>query len=207
MQLHPAEEFDLRDEVMSCIAKSIGLLQPPLSGEESVEASPAFTPSEGGRSRNGLFKPSFGSLSMLEYGDDESSMTGSTSSTMNDGYMSGLDNEVEILFFPAGSTLAKAGETNTGLFYVIDGFLDILLPVEAKSDVPRPKPSKPTHPASGSSRSSSTHSDNHMPGFSVHTAPRPREEDPKPLFTVKAGGIAGYLCECSFACLGCAGPK
>jgi lysophospholipid hydrolase len=30
------------------------------------------------------------------------------------GYMSGLDNEVEILFYPAGSTLASAGEINTG---------------------------------------------------------------------------------------------
>lgn len=200
MQLHPPEEFDLRDEVMSCIAKSIGLLQPPLSGEESVEASPAFSPSEGGRSRSDMFRPSFGSLSMLEYGDDGSSMTGSTtSSTMNDGYMSGLDNEVEILFFPAGSTLAKAGETNTGLFYVIDGFLDILLPVEKenekeKASSTKPKASKQTHTAPGSSRSSSVHSRDHMPSFSVHTAPRPSKDSPKPLFTVKAGGIAGYLC-------------
>jgi hypothetical protein len=28
--------------------------------------------------------------------------------------MSGLDNEVEMLFFPAGSYLARAGESNTG---------------------------------------------------------------------------------------------
>ncbi|KAK7686677.1 hypothetical protein QCA50_010277 [Cerrena zonata] len=190
-QLQPPEEFDLRDEVMSCIAKSIGLLQPPLSGEESVEASPAFSPSEGGStSRSDLFRPSFGSLSMLEYGDDASSMTGSTaSSTMNDGYMSGLDNEVEILFFPAGSTLAKAGETNTGLFYVIDGFLDIHLPIEPKSNSTKPKINKQAPTVPGSSRSSSTHSHD---VFNL-AAPRPKEEDPKPLFTVKAGGIAGYL--------------
>ena len=197
MQLHPPEEFDLRDEVMSCIAKSIGLLQPPLSGEESVEASPAFAPSEGGRSRSDMFKPSFGSLSMLEYGDDGSSMTGSTtSSTMNDGYMSGLDNEVEILFFPAGSTLAKAGEANTGLFYVIDGFLDILLPVENKAGTSKTRVVKQTHstPAPESSRSSSTHSYEYLPNPPINTVPRAKEEDPKPLFTVKAGGIAGYLC-------------
>ena len=107
------DDFDLRDEVMSCIAKSIGLIQPPISNEDSVEASPAFTPSEA-RSA-GPFKSSFGSLSLLEIGDDaSSSVTGASSSIMTDGYMSGLDNEVEILFFPAGSVLAKAGERNTG---------------------------------------------------------------------------------------------
>lgn len=109
------DEFDLKDEVMACIAKSIGLLQPPLSGEESVEASPAFPPSEPGRSRSGIFGTSFGSLSLLEMGDDaSSSVTASSSGGATDGYLSGLDNEVEILFFPAGSLLAKAGERNTG---------------------------------------------------------------------------------------------
>ena len=108
------DEFDLRDEVMSCIAKSIGLLQPPLSGVESVEASPAFSAIDLNRP-NGGFNPSFGSLSLLDTADDTSSMTGS-SSINTGGYMSGLDNEVEILFFAAGSTLAKAGERNTGTF-------------------------------------------------------------------------------------------
>ena len=110
-----ADEFDLRDEVMSCIAKSIGLLQPPLSGEESVEASPAFTPSEGGKSRSGVFKSSFGSLSLLDIGDDESSITASSTASTSEGHLSGLDNEVEILFFPAGSILAKAGDVNSGM--------------------------------------------------------------------------------------------
>lgn len=111
-------DFDLRDEVMSCIAKSIGLLQPPLSGEESVEASPAFPPSDAGsrsRPNSAMFGSSLGSLTLLgTLGDDASSeMTGSSTGT-GDGYLNGLDNEVEILFFPAGSVLAKAGEMNTG---------------------------------------------------------------------------------------------
>lgn len=173
------DEFDLRDEVMSCIAKSIGLLQPPLSGVESVEASPAFPATDFNRP-NGAFNPSFGSLSLLDTADDTSSMTGSSSVNAG-GYMSGLDNEVEILFFAAGSTLAKAGERNTGtfvhipftfrllihcfgigLFYVIEGFLDILLPIEEKR----------TTQAKGSEACYRDH---------------------KLLFTVKPGGIAGYL--------------
>lgn len=106
------DDFDLREEVMSCIAKSIGLLQPPLSGSDSVEASPAAPPTEIRRSSETFSSP-FGSLSLLDVGDDSSSITAG-SITSSGGYMSGLDNEVEILFFAAGSTLAKAGELNTG---------------------------------------------------------------------------------------------
>lgn len=97
---------------MSCIAKSIGLLQPPLSGNDSVEASPAAPPTEI-RGSSETFSSPFGSLSLLDVGDDSSSITAG-SITSSGGYMSGLDNEVEILFFAAGSTLAKAGELNTG---------------------------------------------------------------------------------------------
>lgn len=109
----PGDEFDLRDEVMSCIAKSIGLLQPPISGGESIEASPAFPAFDTSKSPSGMFTSPFGSLSLLDVGDDNvSSVTGSSSNAT--GYMSGLDNEVEILFFSAGSTLVKTGERNTG---------------------------------------------------------------------------------------------
>ena len=107
------DEFDLRDEVMSCIAKSIGLLQPPLSGEESVEGSPALTATDSGRPRMTPFSSSFGSLSLLDMGDDMSSMTGGSSVVTNVS-MSGLDNEVEILYFAAGTPLVRAGERNTG---------------------------------------------------------------------------------------------
>lgn len=111
-----AEDFDLREEVMSCIAKSIGLLQPPLSGSDSIEVSPAFpstdfrTPSSTGSS----FSSPFSSLSLLDAGDDMSSMTGTSTLNSTGNGMSGLDNEVEILFYAAGSTLAKAGDVNTG---------------------------------------------------------------------------------------------
>jgi lysophospholipid hydrolase len=108
------DEFDLRAEVMSCIAKSIGLLQPPISGGESIEDSPALPPFDPMRSVNGMFPSPFGSLSLLDIADDgTSSMTGTSTSSAT-GYMSGLDNEVEILFFSAGSTLVKAGERSTG---------------------------------------------------------------------------------------------
>lgn len=105
-----SDDFDLREEVMSCIAKSIGLRQPPTISDESLEASPPFPASDSGGS---LYRSSFGSLSLLDMvNDNASSVTGSSSAATE--YMSGLDNEVEIRFFPAGSTLASAGERNTG---------------------------------------------------------------------------------------------
>ncbi|KAL4067299.1 hypothetical protein V8B97DRAFT_1873882 [Scleroderma yunnanense] len=174
----PGDEFDLREEVMSCIAKSIGFLQPPISGGESVEASPGLPPLDPVRHGSGLFASPLGPLSLFDSGDDgTSSVTGASSSNAT-GYMSGLDNEVEILFFSAGSTLVKAGERNTGLYYVIEGFLDILLPL----DVPTTSTS---HARPSCSDTDSV--------FTCDHKQETRQETRKLLFTVKPGGIAGYL--------------
>ncbi|KAI6031333.1 hypothetical protein BKA83DRAFT_4198788 [Pisolithus microcarpus] len=176
------DEFDLRQEVMSCIAKSIGLVQPPISGPESGEGSPGLPPFDPVRPSGGTFPSPFGSLSLLDGGDDgASSATGASSSNVTDS-MSGLDNEVEILFFSAGSTLVKAGERNTGLYYVIEGFLDILLPLDA----PRAFTAQTVHPRfSGSDTDSMCTCD--------HRQETASQETRKFLFTVKPGGIAGYL--------------
>lgn len=68
----------------------------------------------------------------------------------------------------------------TGLFYVIEGFLDILLPADDKHQElnTRPAPQRP-------------HSKPQQPNGSAH----PDDKSRKPLFTVKPGGIAGYLSE------------
>ncbi|KAJ7982797.1 hypothetical protein DFH06DRAFT_1171588 [Mycena polygramma] len=177
------DDFDLRDEVMSCIARSIGLIQPPISGGESVEASPAFLASDAaGRRSSGsdiFTSSSFGSLSLLDIGDDASSMTGGSSTVASgDGYMSGVDNEVEILFFAAGSTLAKAGELNTGLFYVIEGVLDILLPEDQAHVRKSPQDAAPSAADAEPWRTPGVKTDG---------------KRQKLLFTAKPGGIAGYL--------------
>jgi lysophospholipid hydrolase len=111
------EDFDLREEVMSCIAKSIGLLQPPLTEVDSTSTSPSpFTESFNYvklAPSAALFNPSFSSL--LRGDDATSSMSsGVVSSSPGAATMNGLDNEVEILFFPAGSTIVKAKEKNAG---------------------------------------------------------------------------------------------
>ncbi|KAF7337681.1 Lysophospholipase NTE1 [Mycena sanguinolenta] len=159
------DDFDLRDEVMSCIARSIGLLQPPISG--------------GGERRGltGVLGVRRRAPALVGVGDIH--MTGGSSTIASgDGYMSGLDNELEILFFPAGSTLAKAGEINTGLFYVIEGVLDILLP-EAEAHVRRS--------AQNAAPSVADAEPWRTPGVKRDANRQ------KLLFTAKPGGIAGYL--------------
>ncbi|KAJ2934330.1 hypothetical protein H1R20_g2760, partial [Candolleomyces eurysporus] len=180
-----AEDFDLREEVMSCIAKSIGLLQPALSGSDSNEVSPGLRPVDV-KSSIGTLNSPFGSLSLLDLGDDVSSVTGSSSGISAGNHMSGLDNEVEILFFPAGTTLVKAGEQNTGLFYVIEGFLDILLPEKEKEAKQPPKPMKV--PETEDIDDESINEPWRTPNLGA------KQKSPqKFLFTVKPGGIAGYL--------------
>jgi len=187
-----ADDFDLREEVMSCIAKSIGLLQPPLSNNDSVEELPASPPYDFRKASSSFTSP-FGSLSLLDIGDDTSSTAASTVSSSNN--LSGLDNEVEILFYAAGTTLARAGEMNTGagivtvsdtlcsltlgLFYVIEGFLDILLPVK-ENDAPPLVPNTAQPLSNPEPRWSAPSQDN-------------KKMEQKLLFTVKPGGIAGYL--------------
>jgi lysophospholipid hydrolase len=140
--LDKTKEFNLRDEVMACIAKSIGLLRPQRSQQPNTHPqipgtgdpfsatstptrstlSPGSSISHTGRSATGNlnYTPSFGSLSMLDREFDESSSIATSEqdpdpSQSRHGYMSGLNNEVEILFFSAGSVLVKAGERNAGM--------------------------------------------------------------------------------------------
>lgn len=69
-----------------------------------------------------------------------------------------------------------------GLYYVIEGFLDILLPMEAQCPIPLASQSK----TSGSDTDSIfTHDQTKSDSG--------RRETRKLLFTVKPGGIAGYL--------------
>lgn len=118
---------DLRDEVMNCIAKSIGLAQAPSSPIMSMQASPYLNAQD--HLQRSVFKSAFGTLSMLDAAmyDDESSITGHSSNLANLQHLE-LENEVDIRFFEAGSVLARAGDRHAGLFYVIDGFLDVIVP-------------------------------------------------------------------------------
>lgn len=133
-----ASDFDLKEGVMDCFAKSIGLIQPPMSnllssgttGNLSAESSPMLNATDPSNIYQS-FSTSFGSLSFLSTGtgmDDASSVAGSSIIGIGGatyggpgGYGEGIDNEVEILFFKSGDTLVHAGERNAGEF--TEGFV------------------------------------------------------------------------------------
>ncbi|KAK0551517.1 phosphatidylcholine and lysophosphatidylcholine phospholipase [Tilletia horrida] len=123
-------EFDLKDAIFSCLSRSIGLTIAPPSAPPSVQASPYIHAQDSNIQRS-VFNSAFSSLSMLEAAsanlvDDESSVV--APSSMSGLHHLELENEIEIRFFPAGTTVVHAGEKGAGLFYVIDGFLDVILP-------------------------------------------------------------------------------
>jgi len=94
-----------------------------------------------------------------------------------------------------------------GLFFVIEGFLDIVLPAERRSPPEKEPTVKPptssvdslydvdTTSSNGDSNISSVGSPKESPKPSAPSASRPDSsmKGQRPLFTVKPGGIAGYL--------------
>lgn len=188
-------EIDLRDSIIVSIAESIGLVpmqyeHPTQSSGASVNFSTPGSPSSAPYGRGpqstgageGSIKSPFGNLSMLDMLhsehvkgiggvslDDRSSVTGTgvegTSNGASD--MTDLANDVEILYFKAGSTLVQEGENSPGLFFVIDGFLDVSMTVDSGKD------------ASGA--------------MFVNATKNTEGKEEELLYTVKPGGIAGYL--------------
>ncbi|EIW67695.1 hypothetical protein TREMEDRAFT_72160 [Tremella mesenterica DSM 1558] len=223
-----AFETELKEAVATCIAKSIGLTQPPRSNFDSMGRS-SIAPSVSALStpNSPLFPPQakgskvpFGNvLDMMNASshndnilggmlreaamkvrateDDASSVSASVQESSTVGpngtgaekIMRDLENSIEILHFKKGSTLVDEGETSPGLYYVIDGFLEVSLPIHS---------TRPTDITS-SSGARADH-ENGLPfgaalGSGDPSSPN-RDAETKidePLFTVKAGGIAGYL--------------
>ncbi|PLW22005.1 hypothetical protein PCANC_02407 [Puccinia coronata f. sp. avenae] len=166
-----------------------------------------------------------------EFLDTASSVASSSAILDDEELKEDLPNEVQIMFFPQDSTLVKAGERNAGLYFVIDGFLDVFMPLEhdnkmgnnstsalkkenqpnsrreskarkvsddvdlshLDNDSQRMSKSKSNRSARNQSKSSAT------PKASAPKAqqkPEPKKEQTK-LFTIKPGGIAGYLASIS----------
>lgn len=215
----PGEEFDLRDAVMECISKAIGLVQPSVTPAASNEASPSFRAHDQNLQKAVFNNSSFGSLSLLGLSglDDESSMTGSSVASFSS---TELENEVEILYFPKGSMLVKEGEKNAGLYFVIEGFLDVSMPENSATSLNQKPTTMPTtnipHSAAPPASARTTPRRPGLPTEGRTPVPnripplRPRFDQlpplstelpsgppppptSTPLFTVKPGGIAGYL--------------
>lgn len=138
-----AEEDDVfRASILECMFKSLGLDGDGSASREpeSMEASPRLVSIDQRRSKAVFSNNAFGFM-----GPFESSIDGETESLNSGGFAvhtppsahalsQDMKNEVEIVFFPKGSVLVEQGERSPGLYYVIDGFLDIGTAKESAKD-------------------------------------------------------------------------
>ncbi|KAF2086568.1 neuropathy target esteras-like protein [Saccharata proteae CBS 121410] len=201
------EDTFFRESVLECMLKAIGLtnVKNQIPSAASVEQSPRLV-SFDSRKQKAVFSNAFGFMDPYEAsadGDSESvaSVPMSNFSVANARSIhEELVNDVEIVFFPKGSVLVEQGERNPGLYYVIDGFLDVGMPVDehaGDNDILGTVPD-----------TSNMASSDHL-GVPLQRTPtgsssiaslgrswdggKKKKHGRKSLFLTKPGGLAGYL--------------
>ncbi|KAF2725082.1 patatin-domain-containing protein [Polychaeton citri CBS 116435] len=205
--VHRQESMDedalFRESIMDCMAKAIGLtnMKDGLRKAESAAQSPHLV-SFDARRQTAIFNNAFGFMDPYSgdgSGDGDAESVASASAFSVSGKLNAtedLKHEIEIVYFPKGSVLVEQGEQNPGLYYVIDGFLDVGVTVDENyndSNVLGTHPSESGIEASellGGPRANRNSSDTKSSG---HDQSRKKKQTKKSLFLVKPGGLAGYL--------------
>lgn len=200
------EDSIFRESILDCMFKSIGLTGSSAGNREpdSVQGSPRIVSFDQRRQKAVFTSHAFGFMDAFEGsadGDSESITSGFTNSPVNTHLLTqDMKDEVEIVFFPKGSVLVEQGERNPGLYYVIDGFLDVSIQVEdSPSDILQSSKSSMNAMESAQIFGSST-----RPGastrFSVpemgHESADGRKKGSKGrrnVALIKPGGLAGYI--------------
>lgn len=205
-QVSMDEDRFFRESITECMLKAIGLTgsKNALRTTNSVEQSPRLV-SYDKRSHKAVFNNAFGFIDALDPSVDgetesvasvpSSAMGASGSSSIHDE----LSSDMEIVFFPKGAVLVEQGERNPGLYYVIDGFLDISVPDDSSSD----NNGFQGMPRSDDILGSSTQFDMFAGPRSDSADSRRRSQSGEPsgkrgqarrtLYMTKPGGLAGYL--------------
>ncbi|KAJ8058655.1 hypothetical protein OCU04_012831 [Sclerotinia nivalis] len=217
--LHRQESIDedgmFRKSILECIFKAIGLTNTKnaLRMSDSVEGSPRMLSYDQKRQKafftnNSFTTNAFGLIDPYEgsVDDTESVTSGGVSAggyPSTQGLAQELKDEVEIVYFPKGSVLVEQGERNPGLYYVIDGFLDVSVPVDEKSDSMvlgqsfrhSSNAKNANDPMPSLSRTKTASSRASGPGFGSagHEGKKRKTTDRKSLALIKPGGIAGYI--------------
>ena len=213
LQVHRQDSLDedtlFRESILECIVKAIGLtntknaLRMP---SDSVEQSPRMVSYDSTRQK-AVFNNAFGFIDPYDGsvdGDSESvtSISGFStggSSFSNHSLSHELRDDIEIVYFPKGAVLVEQGERNPGLYYVIDGFLDVSTPIDtsrANADILGAQHLSAdnqlddafpalTKTATNSSRRSSV--------LGGAQGGKKKAQARKSLFLIKPGGVAGYV--------------
>lgn len=197
------EDNIFRESILECMFKAVGLSANSSSRDvDSNQASPRLVSFDQRRQKAVFSNHAFGFIDGLEAsvdGDSESMTSAglSTSATPSAHVLAqDMRDEVEIVFFPKGSVLVEQGERNPGLYYVIDGFLDIC----TQEDAPSPdivhasgRPSLHTMDSTESLCSphrlaASMQTDNSADNKKNKSKPGRRS-----VALIKPGGLAGYV--------------
>lgn len=205
--MHRQESMDedvlFRESIMECMAKSVGLHNTQsMRRTESAAQSPRLV-SFDSRNKTAIFNNNaFGFIDPYEGSMDDSESAVSVSAFSVGGsanILEDLKNELEIVYFPKGSVLVEEGERNPGLYYVIDGFLDVSTSLDEQDRetnvlgtalggvdlrIPQLLRRSTDRRSSGTRRSTSMH---------ARQPSRKRKQDKKSLYLIKPGGMAGYL--------------
>lgn len=197
------EDTMLRESVLDCMVKALGLEMNAKdvsrrtgTGGASVEQSPRLV-SYDARKQTAIFSNAFGMMNAYDEsadGDSESVMSSSVASLAGHGARNMHDeliDDVEIVFFPKGSVLVEQGERNPGVYYVVDGFLDVCIPIEEKkqSTVLPNGPQEKRMPALRRTKTAQSRASS-VPAFGADPY---KKQVQRSLFLVKPGGIAGYI--------------
>lgn len=212
--LHRQESIDedsiFRTSILECIFKAIGLTNTKnaLRMSDSVEASPRLVSYDQKRQKAIFSNNAFGFIDPYEGsqdGDSESMTSGGVSAggfPSTQGLANELKDEVEIVYFPKGSVLVEQGERNPGLYYVIDGFLDVSVPVDEKSGSaflhqtyrpPMSKHEEETLAPLSRTRTGSSRASGSGIGSTGTDGKKRKATGRKTLALIKPGGIAGYI--------------
>lgn len=140
LSIDPRESVDedniFRQSIMECVFHALGMPQEGNTPRQadSVEGSPRIGSFDQRRQKGAFNNNAFGFMEPFEGNTDweTESMTsggfsiGRTPSPQQ--LASEMKHEAEIVFFPQGSVLVEQGERTPGIYYVIDGFLDLCIP-------------------------------------------------------------------------------
>ena len=204
------DEDDLfRDSILACMTKSMGLAKAKTSigarPVDSVEHSPRLFSYDAKR-QMGAFTNAFGFIDPYEgSGDGDTDSAASTSAPSVGGGVFGnhtlhheLRDDIEIVHFPKGAVLVEEGERNPGLYYVIDGFLDVSVPMEEKTSTTQPPfaARSSRFPPDDSIPSMARPEGQTSPPWSIASNPNRAKRSAtnrESLFLIKPGGLAGYV--------------
>ncbi len=190
------EDALFRESILGCMFKAIGLssLKDGIRKPSfSMDHSPQLVSYDSQRQK-ATFTNAFGFIDPYEgSGDGDSDSVHSMSGVGTGGaynyhsLVAESRNELEIVYFPKDAVLVEQGERNPGLYYVIDGFLDVSIPGEEKESDKAPNGpagygpngllSPPTRRAASSPSRNS----------------KRKLLSRKSLFLIKPGGLAGYV--------------